>query len=318
MKIFVTGGTGFIGHYVVKRLKQTDHEVFCLVRPTSDSSDLQSMDVHLITGDVTDKSSLLNGMKGMDWVVHLANIYEFWLPDMRQLKKTNVDGTVNVMQSVLETGVSKVVHISTVGIFGDASPQPFNEDTPPGPNRPSEYARTKYEGERRCWELYEQEGLPLVVIYPGGVLGPGDKKASGQYIRMIATRKMPASVFDNSVLTWVHVEDVAEAIVQALLHENNIGEKYLIGKEHLSFREFNQLICQVAGVPMPKLAFPDWLVFFTAGLLTPLANLFKKPPMLGMSLDQTKTMKQGFVFDGSKAERELGIEYRPVKEAINV
>lgn len=316
MKTFITGATGFIGTHLVKRLAQTEHELRCLVRKTSDVRGLNELGVALITGDVTDKDSLLEGMKGCGWVVNLANIYTFWEPDKQVYTDVNVGGTRNVMECALETGVSKVVHVSTGGIYGKPEDCPFTEESPVGPVRFSEYFRTKYEGDIIAWELHEKKGLPLVMIYPAAVLGPGDPKTTGEYIQDLIHRRMPARVFEDSILTWVHVRDVAEAIVRALEKEDNLGEKYLLGKHQMSLREVNEMISEISGVPLPKLALPDWMVVANATLLTALANLIKKPPILKMAKDKIRTMKEGFVIDGSKAERELGITYTPVRVAL--
>jgi dihydroflavonol-4-reductase len=246
----------------------------------------------------------------------LANIYSFWEPNKQVYTDVNVEGTRNVMEAALETGVSKVVHVSTVVTYGKPADCPFTEESPVGPVRFSEYARTKYEGDLIAWELYEKKGLPLVMIYPSGVLGPGDLKASGQYIQRLIHRRMPATVFHDVILTWVHVQDVAEAILRAAEKEDNIGEKYFVCKHQLSFREINEMISEISGVPLPKMHLPDSLVMVNAALLTKLADLIKKPPMLGMSMDQMRTMKEGFKADGSKAERELGITYTPVRVAL--
>jgi dihydroflavonol-4-reductase len=316
VKTFITGATGFIGTHLVKRLTQTEHELRCLVRETSDVHTLEELGVALITGDVTDKGSVLEGMKGSDWVVNLANIYTFWEPDKQVYTDVNVGGTRNVMECALETGVSKVVHVSTGGIYGKPEDCPFTEESPVGPVRFSEYFRTKYAGDLIAWELYEKKGLPLVMIYPVAVLGPGDPKTTGEYIQDLIHRRMPARVFEGSILTFVHVKDVAEAIVRALEKQDNLGEKYLVGKHQLSLREINEMVSGISGVALPKLALPDWMVVANATLLTALANLIKKPPILKMAKDKIRTMKEGFVIDGSKAERELGITYTPVRVAL--
>ena len=316
MNVFITGATGFIGTHLVKRLSQTEHEMCCLVRKTSNVRALEELGVTLITGDVTDRDSLLEGMKGCDWVLNLANIYSFWEPNKQAYTDVNVEGTRNVMEAALETGVSKVVHVSSVVTYGKPADCPFTEESPVGPVRFSEYAETKYRGDLIVWELYEKKGLPLVMIYPGGVLGPGDPKASGQYIQSLIHRRLPATVFHDVILTWVHVRDVAEAILRAAEKEDNIGEKYIVCKHQLSFREINEMVSEISGVPLPKLALPDWLAMVNATLLTGLANLIKKPPMRGMATDQMRTMKEGFKADGSKAERELGITYTPIRVAL--
>jgi len=316
MKTFITGATGFIGTHLAERLAPTEHELCYLVRKTSDVSRLRKLGVTLITGDVTDKDSLLDGMKGCDWVINLANVYSFWEPNRQVYTDVNVGGTRNVMEAALETGVAKVVHMTTSVVYGKPAGDPFTEESAVGPIRFSEYAQTKYAGTLAAWELYEKKGLPLVMIYPGAVVGPDDPKPTGQYIMDLINRRLPAAVFQDSVLTFVHVRDVAEAIVRALEKGDNIGEKYLVGKHQLSFRELNQMISEVSGVPLPKIRLPDSLVMLNAALLTWLADLTKKPPMWGMSKDQMRTMKEGLRFDGRKAERELGITYTPIHVAI--
>ena len=316
MKTFITGATGFIGSHVVKRLADTEHKLFCLARTTSQVAELEEQGVTIIRGDVTDKNSLLEGMKGCQWVINLANLYSFWEPDKRIFANVNITGTRNVMECALETGITKVVHISTAGIYGKPAECPFTEESPVGPVRFSEYFRTKYEGDLIAWELHEKKGLPLLMIYPTAVLGPGDPKATGQYIQNLIHRRMPATVFHNSILTWVHVKDVAEAIVRAAEKENNIGEKYLVGRHQMSLEEINEMVKEISGVPLPKIRLPDSLVMINARLLTWLANLIKKPPMWGMSVDQIRTMREGFRIDGRKAERELGITYTPIRVAL--
>ncbi len=317
MKIFITGATGFIGSYLIERLSQTKHELYCLVRKSSPLSEkLKKLGTNLIIGDVTDKASVLQGMQGCDWVFHLAGLYSFWEPNNHVFKEINIDGTRNVMESALETKVSKVVHVSTVVVYGKPSDNPYTEKSEEGPFRFSEYSRTKYEGDLIVWDLYKKKGLPVVVVYPCSVIGAGDPKASGQYIENLLHRRLPATVFNDAVLTFVHVRDVAEIIIRAAEKQNNIGEKYFAGKARMSFLEINQMVSEISGVPLPKLRLPDSLTMFNAELLTALARVIKKPPPWGMSLDQMRVMKEGFRVDGSKAERELGITYTPIRTAL--
>ena len=171
MKIFVTGATGFIGPHLVNRLADTEHELRCLVRETSDIENLEQSGVALVRGDVTDKQSVVAGMAGCDCVVNLANVYSFWEPRTEVYAEVNVDGTRNVMEAALETGVAKVVHVSSVVTYGSPAELPFNEETAVGPVRFSEYARTKHEGDLIAWELFENERLPVVMVYPGASSG---------------------------------------------------------------------------------------------------------------------------------------------------
>jgi len=315
MKVFVTGATGFIGKVTVPRLIASGHECICLVRNTSNKEGIDNIGCQFVTGDITDKKYLIDGMKGCDAVIHLANIYSLWEPDMGIFRKVNVEGTRNVMEASLESGIQKVVHVSTIAIWGKTSDVPFNEDSPVG-EPASEYAKTKYDGDQIAWELYKNKNLPLVMIYPSAVMGANDKKSTGDHIKLLINKRMPIRGLESSVLTFVHVNDVAESIVRALEKDGNIGEGYIIGKEQRSIGDMNQLISEISGVPLPFLSIPNFMVKINAFILTALANIVKRPPAWGLSSDSVNNIIIGVRADGSKAERELGISYTPVRIAI--
>ena len=316
MRVFVTGGTGFVGKPTVRRLVEGGHEVRCLVRNTSRTDALEELGCELAYGDVTDKASVLDGMKGCELVVHLANVYSFWQPDKSVYRRANVEGTRNVAEAALEEGVSKVAHVSTFVVWGKPAQIPFDEETPVGPVRFTTYAQSKYEGDLVVWKLYREKGLPVVVLYPGGVMGAGNPKSNGQYIQDLVKGRMPGMVFEDSALTWVHVRDVAEAIVRALEKEGNEGEEYLVGKHALAMGELTPTVCESSGAPLPKVSIPDPVIMAGATFLTKVADLTGRSPLLGMAKDTMRNLKEGVTFDGSKAERELGLTYTPIGEAI--
>jgi dihydroflavonol-4-reductase len=286
------------------------------VRKKSDVGALREIGAVLVPGDVTDKESLFKGMDNCDSVINIAGLYSFWEPNKRSFTAANVEGVQNVMEAVLETGISKVVHVSSVVSYGKPPDAPFTEGSAVGQVHFSDYAQTKYEGDLIAWELYRTKNLPLVMVYPAAVLGPGDTKATGKYIDDFINRRLPARVFEDSVMTWVHVRDVAEAIVRALHKPDNIGAKYLVGKERLSFGEINRMISDIAGLRGPRMRLPDPLVILNAALLTWFSDIVKRPPPWGMSIDQIRTMREGFKVDGRKVEKELCLEYTPVRVAL--
>jgi len=315
MKIFITGATGFIGTRLVDFLSRTDHELYCLARKTSQIQGLQTAGVRIIMGDINDRDSLVEGMQGCDWLVHLASSFDFWVPDRRVYHAVNIDGVRNVMESALKTGIKKVIHISTAAVFGNTS-WPITEESRYGSYRPSRYAQTKFEGDMIAWRMYEEKKLPLVIIYPSAVVGANDPKAAGRYLKNFALGRMPAQVLVNVVFPWVHVKDVCEAILRALEKDDNVGEKYLVSACNMTFGEINKMICEIAGSRLPFLRLPDTMTMVGAYVLTGIANLIKKPPLLDLSVDQIRLMKQGYQLDSSKAERELGLVYTPIREAV--
>jgi nucleoside-diphosphate-sugar epimerase len=218
-------------------------------------------------------------------------------------------------KGMLKRGIRKVILVSTVAAYGNAE-WPITEKSRLGPDCPSEYARTKRAGETIAWELYKAKRLPLVVIYPGAVIGANDPKATGRYIRNIARGHLPAQIVTHSTFPFVHVKDVCEAILLALEKEGNVGEKYIVAKHNLTFGELNKMICGLAGSKPPLIKMPDPLALLTAYVLTGLANLIRKPPIWDMSIDQISLMEQGFRVNGSKAERELGLTYTRLRDGI--
>jgi dihydroflavonol-4-reductase len=318
VRVFVTGGTGFVGKPTVGRLVEGGHEVRCLVRRSSRTSELEEMGCEFAYGDVTDKASVLEGMRGCERVVNLANVFSFWERDKSVYRRVNVRGTRNVMEAALEAGVSKVVHVSSFVVWGRPPKRPFDEETPLGPERFTEYARSKHEGDLVVWDLHRDKGLPVVVVYPGAVLGAGDTKAQGQYVSDVIGRRVPGKVFEDSAFTWVYVDDVAEGIVRALEKEGNDGEKYLIGRHTLTMGELTRVVCEISGAPPPPdRRIPGPAVMAGAALLTKVADLSGRPPFLGMSTDAMRHVRAGGVFDGSKAQRELGLAYTPIRVAID-
>lgn len=315
MKIFITGATGFIGTHLVRRLASAGHQMRCLARRTSRTETVREVGAAAVPGDVTHKDSVLAGMSGCDAAVNLANFFEFWAPDPRIYRDVNILGTRNVVESAIAAGVSKVIHVSTVAIYGNAT-WPITEVSEVGARCPSKYAQTKRAGDLAAWELYHKGNLPLLMVYPGGVLGPDDHKATGRYVSNLVRGKMPAQVLTSSVFPWVHVRDVAEAIVRALEKPENIGEKYIVVAENHTFGDINKMVRDLSGVKLPSLTLPDRLTVALAHVVTGLADLTKKPPLLDLAIDQIRLMKQGFEADGSKAAKDLGFSYTPIRVAL--
>jgi dihydroflavonol-4-reductase len=317
LKTFVTGATGFIGRHLVRRLAQDGHTVRCLVRKTSKTGRLESLGVDLVYGDVNSQDVLREGMSGCDCLFHLANLYSMWEPDRGRFARINIQGMQNVMEAALEAGVKKVVYVSTVAVYGKPDQVPFAEESRPGPRFFSEYARTKAAANEIAWDYCRRLGLPLVVLYPGIVLGGGDEKASGHYIQDIIRRRVPSTIFHHSRATYVYVGDLVDAMLRAAEKPEAVGQKYIIGCHTLDGRDYARLISEVSGVPLPLFRFPDWIVLTAAYLLTGVSTwITHRPPMWGLSIDAGWTLKNGFVCDGSKAERELGIHYTPIRVAL--
>lgn len=181
MTILVTGGTGYVGGAVVRALRDRGEQVRVLARNNSKTNHLIELGVEITQGDILDQSSLEAALDGCDTLYHTAAIYAFWTPDKQHLMRTEVEGTRNAMIAAGNCGVSKIVYTSTTFTIGEARGQVGNETTPHRGFFCTAYEEAKYRAELAVQE-YAQQGLPVVIVNPGGVYGPGGVTASGQPI----------------------------------------------------------------------------------------------------------------------------------------
>src|SRR3954451_10064168 len=211
MKVFLTGGTGFIGGEAVRQLRERGDEVVCLVRNPAKAAKLIELGCELASGDLGDEAAIRQGMEGCDAVVHAAAIYEVGIPASQReaMKEANVGGTERVLGAALEAKVPKVVHVSTVGVFGNTGGRIVDESYEhPAVDFTSCYEQTKWEAHQVAKRLIG-EGLPCVIVQPGGVYGPGDTSSIGELLNQFLGGRMPLLPFPELGLCLAHVEDVA-------------------------------------------------------------------------------------------------------------
>jgi dihydroflavonol-4-reductase len=315
MKTLVTGGTGFIGANVVRALLQCGMEVRALVRPRSDTRNLDNLDVELVAGDLRDRGSLEAALEGCDTVYHVAAMYALWASDPRQIYESNVTGTVNLLDAAGMAGVQKIVYTSSVATIG--LPKDGTLGTEDAPLRPEEmishYKRSKYLAEQEVLK-YAQRGLPVVIVNPSLPVGPWDVKPtpSGQIIVNFLRGKIPAYV--DTGLNVVDVEDVAMGHILAA-KKGRIGERYILGHANLTLLEMFHLLEEVSGVRAPRVRIPYGFAYLSACVSEFVANtITHKPPFV--TLAGVKLSRKRMFFDASKAVRELGFPQTPAVEAL--
>jgi dihydroflavonol-4-reductase len=316
MKTLVTGGTGFVGANVVRTLLQRGREVRALVRPRSDTRNLDSLDVELVAGDLRDRGSLEAAIEGCDTVYHVAAVYTLWTTNRQEVYDSNVTGTVNLLEAAGMAGVQKIVYTSSVATIGlPKAGTPGTEDIPLQPeDLVNDYKRSKYLAEQEALK-YAQRGLPVVIVNPSFPVGPWDVKPtpSGQMIVNFLRGKIPAYV--DTGLNVVDVEDVALGHIMAA-EKGHIGERYILGHANLTLLELFQLLEHISGVKAPRFRIPYSCAYLSACVSEFMARtITHKPPFVtraGVQLSQKRMF-----FDASKAVRELGFPQTPVVEAVS-
>jgi dihydroflavonol-4-reductase len=227
---FVTGASGFVGAAVVRALLARGERVRALVRPTSDQGNLAGLPVEIVTGDITDRSSLTAAVRGCRFVFHVAADYRLWAPDARPMYAANVDGSLNVIEAAAEQGIERMVYTSSVAVLGiHADRTPADETSPVSiADMIGPYKRSKYVAEEALARRATELSFPLVIVNPSTPIGPGDVRPTptGRIIVDAATGRMPA--FVDTGLNLVHVDDVARGHVLAL-ERGTVGERYILG-----------------------------------------------------------------------------------------
>jgi dihydroflavonol-4-reductase len=316
MKTLVTGGTGFVGANVVRALLKRGVEVRALVRPRSDTGNLDSLEVELVAGDLRDRGSLEAALDGCDMLYHVAAMYALWARNPREIYDSNVTGTINILEAAGQAGVQKIVYTSSVATIGlPKDGTPGTEEVPlPPEDMVSDYKRSKYLAEQEVLK-YAQRGLPVVIVNPSFPVGAWDVKPtpSGQIIVNFLRGKIPAYV--DTGLNVVDVEDVALGHVLAA-ERGRIGERYILGHTNLTLPELFQLLAQVSGMNAPRIRIPYGLAYLSACASEFVARtITHKPPFV--TLAGVKLSRKRMFFDPSKAVQELGLPQTPAIEALS-
>jgi nucleoside-diphosphate-sugar epimerase len=315
MKIFLTGGTGFIGAKIAEILRSRGDEVVALVRDPNRAQFLSGLDCQLVRGSLTDKEAIATGIAGCDGVIHCAAIYEVGIPEGERLpmKEANVDGTTNVLEAALAEGVTKAVYVSTCAVFGNTKGKVVDESyEAPAGEYTSYYEETKALAHAEALRL-AAKGLPVVVVQPGGVYGPGDESALGQVILKYAKKQLPALMFPDLGLTVVHRDDIAAGIVLAL-DKGRSGQSYVMGGDIETIRGVVATEARILGRKVPRVVIPAGLF----KLLHPFGKAVGPLFGAGPNLKEVVSSADGVTYWASseKAKSELGYQSRGLEDGL--
>ncbi|MEE8324017.1 MAG: NAD-dependent epimerase/dehydratase family protein [Candidatus Humimicrobiaceae bacterium] len=315
MKILVTGGTGFTGSHLVKRLLDDGSEVKVLARPASNNAFLERLGVEIISGDISDRDSVNRAVKNTDKVFNIAAAYrEAKLPGASYWD-VNLGGTKNIIDACIKYSISRLVHCSTIGVVSSVDKPPSDETAPYSPD--DIYQQSKCAAEKEVLRSVRDEGLPASVIRPCAIYGPGDLRLLKMF-RMIAKKRFYIFGSGKVLYHMVYIDDLVSGFILASEKDNSIGEIFIIGgARYTTINELSGIIADEFGVGPPGIHLPFKPIEILSVLMEYAYKPLKKEPPLYRR--RIAFFKKDRAFDISKAKKMLG--YVPafdLKEGVHL
>jgi nucleoside-diphosphate-sugar epimerase len=305
MRILVTGGTGFTGKALVRRLLDLGHEVVALdYKEGLKTAELRDWGAGVIIGSVTDAAVVRRAMEGVEVVHHLAAAFrEMNVPDTYYWE-VNVQGTRNVLDEALKQGVRKLVYCSTCGVHGNIDHPPGGEDAPIQPA--DYYQRTKYEAEPLV-RTFHQRGLPSAILRPAAIYGPGDPERFLMIFRRVSRGKFPMFGNGKTLYHPLYIDNLVDAFVAAMADGVGDGEAYLIADDqYLEIEDLVKRVGKALNVDVKIPHYPVWPVVAAGHVVEKACRPFGiTPPIFPRRVDW---YRQNRAFKIDKAKRDLGYE----------
>lgn len=309
MKYFLTGATGFVGGRVARQLVEAGHQVVAVVRSPEKAQDLAALGVKLYKGDVTEKESMRAPMTGVDGVFHIAGWYKVGVRDKSAGQKINVEGTRNVLELMQELKIPKGVYTSTLAVNSDTHGKLVDEGYHFNGQHLSVYDQTKANAHKVAEEFIAR-GLPLVIVQPGLIYGPGDTSSVRTNLIQFLKRQLPMMP-KVTAFCWAHVDDIARGHIQAM-EKGTPGQNYFLCGPAQTFIEAMQMASEIIGVPLPGLQAEPGLMRGMAAFMGVVEKVIPLPESYtgeGLRIVAGVT----YLADNGKAKRELGFNPRPLK-----
>lgn len=308
-RIFITGASGFIGKAVVERLLRDDHQLSLLYLPEEPAEKFS--DLNIIRGEITRADTLTGKLSGHDTLIHIAGSvgYQTW----KNCRLVNIEGTRNILTEAADSGIRRVIHMSSVSVYGRVpdiaitEEQPFKKIGDP-------YGDTKIEVEYLVRQIAEENGIEYTILRPTAVYGRGDKKFLPKLMENLRSGKFKMMGDGNHSVDLVNVIDVAESVSLVLENDISIGQTYNIAnQQNPTWNEFLQVVAEDLNIPPNNSYISYKLAYRIAALMEGISKITGKPPRLSRYAVRLVGRQYDYVID--KARNELG--FNPSVELLD-
>lgn len=310
MTTAVTGVSGFIGAAIARRLEAEGRPVVGLTRQPAAAATLEGHGIRAVVGDLLDRSALRRVLAGCDVLYHAAGLVAFCLPDPRSLYQVNVGGTRSLLEAAVEAGIRRVIYTSSVVTIGEAPGTVAREETTHRGWYLSHYERSKVEAERVALS-FRQKGIEVVCLNPSSVQGPGRLTGTAHFFLDYLNGRLPW--FFGEWVSLCYLNDCVEGHVQAETRGRD-GERYILSSPPVRLTELLRHLGEITGLSERPRRLPAALAWLAGVALEGWGHLAGSPPRL--CREQVRTILHGYRCDSSKAERELGLQFTPLAEAL--
>ena len=309
--VFLTGGTGFIGGTLLRRLVRDGREVRALSRSEAAATAVEAAGARPIYGDVFAELALLEGMRGADTVFHVAGVNVMCSRNAAPMLRVNVEGSATVIRAAAAANIERVVYTSSAATIGEPRGVVGREDTAHRGAFLSEYERSKFLAEERVLALGSELGVHVVSVNPSSVQGPGRIEGSARLLLELLNARLPVVVD-----TFLSIVDIDDCVAGHLLAEErgDPGERYLLNGSTLTTRQAIALVRSIAGRPRRILRVPPTGALLAGTLAGWVSRVGRRE--LPLCPELVRTLLHGHRYDGSRAARELGLTYRPIEETV--
>jgi dihydroflavonol-4-reductase len=310
-RVFISGGTGVIGTALLTRLLERGDEVVALARSDASARTLDARGVRVVRGEAFDEDALVAGMDSCALAFHVAGINSLCVEDPTEMERLNVGGAAAAVRAAARAGVGRLVHTSSAATVGEA---PGTVGTEASPHRGwylSTYERTKTEGERAALSAARELGQDLVCVNPSSVQGPGRSGGTARFLLAFLDGRL--KVFVPTTISLVDIDDCVTG--HLLAAERGVaGERYLLNGMAFPLTEALSLAADVAGVERHPRLLPRRVATAGAAIAERAFRLVgRRPPVCR---EMVRTLLHGHRYDGSRAHRELGLEYTDPRETL--